>query len=211
MSKHHHKITSPVATPELLYSTGSPIGNQSSDTITSPAAIPELLYSTGSPMGKQRNDHHTDSDHRDIDGGQPTTYIPTVTNTQTTLLDRVIARVSKNPLDVFTESPTATVPLRLRDRIVAAVLAALCFYSAIILFSISYHLDTTNHITLFGCVTSACAALYWIVISGLVFSFYTRNADFMHIFRLSIQFQIFILMIGSLGNVAASKLFSMLP
>jgi hypothetical protein len=157
-------------------------------------------------MGTQSSDHHSNGEYHNINGGQPAVYIPTVTNTQT-YFDRFIARLAKHRLDFFADSPTATAPLRPRDRIVAAVLAALCFHSAIILFSISYHLDATNNITWFGCVTSVCTALYWIGISGLVFSGYTRNADFAHVFRLSIQFQIFILTIGSLGT-GALKLFT---
>jgi hypothetical protein len=61
---------------------------------------------------------------------------------------------------------------------------------------------------MFGGVTSVCTALYWMGISGFVFRGYTSNADFAHVFRLSIQFQIFILTIGSLG-VGALKLFTL--
>jgi hypothetical protein len=172
------------------------------DKTPSTAAPPELLRSTGSPMGNQSSEHHTNGEYHDIDGGQLAKDIPAVTNTQTYF--DFIARVAKNRLDFFAESPTATAPLRPRDRIVAAVLAALCFHSAIILFSISYHLNATNSITWFGCVTSVGAALYWVVISGLVFRGYTRNADFAHVFRLSIQFQVFILTIGSLGTFSPS-------
>jgi hypothetical protein len=177
------------------------------DKTPSTTATPELLHSTGSPMGAQSSDHYTNGEYHNINDGQPAIYIPTTTNVRT-FFDRFIAHIATNRLDLFAESPTATAPLRPSDRIVAAVLAALCFHSAILLFSISYHLnlDAKNVITMFGCVTSVCTALYWIGISGLVFSGYTRNADFAHVFRLSIRFQIFIPTIGSLGTYA-SKLF----
>jgi hypothetical protein len=178
------------------------------DKTRSTAATPELLHATGSPTGNQSIDHHTNGEYQNISGGEPAIYIPPVTNARTRLIDNV----AKIRLDFFAESPTATAPLRPRDRIVAAALAALCFHSAILLFSISYHLDLEkSSISTLGCVTSVCAALYWIGISGLIFSGYTRNADFAHVFRLSIQFQIFILTIGSLGTLIASKLFALLP
>jgi hypothetical protein len=151
--------------------------------------------------------------HQDNDGSLARTRrsrisLPSVSDIEA-MIERLNSYMDRKSFDFFSESPTATSRLGRKDRVIAAAVAALCFHSSIILFKISYNLAATPaNITRFGVMTSLFVTVYWSCISGIVFSGYTRNADFPHIFRASILFQTFVLKIGFLGSFIALHIFA---
>jgi len=112
--------------------------------------------------------------------------------------------------DPFPSSKTAACALRCRDRVLAAALACITFYSAVDLYSISYTLRPALHFGLVGIIAAVAVALYWTILTCLLFSRYDRNADFVHVFRLAFVFQVFVLSIGALGNFAGAKIVSLM-
>jgi hypothetical protein len=103
---------------------------------------------------------------------------------------------------VFEESATATGPLNVGKRILAGGLGAICFHSAIVLYKISYTLHPEGELksmTIDGARSALSIVMYWTIINCIVFSGYSRRADFAHIFRASFLFSIFIYTVGAVA------------
>jgi hypothetical protein len=123
-------------------------------------------------------------------------------------LQELTAYWAKTSFDFGTPSVTEEKPLDVKQRIAAGGLGALSFHSAIVLYNISY--TTTpeiGSITLKAAGTAAVIVLYWTLISCLLFSGYNRKADFSHVFRASLLFNVFIYTVGRLESAVALRFF----
>jgi hypothetical protein len=114
----------------------------------------------------------------------------------------ILTSYFRRSIDFTISSDEVTTALEVWKRILAGGLGALSLQSAIALAYIPYKDGLViNQITLSKAVIPALVVLYWILISCLLFSGYNRKADFIHVFRASLLFNLFVVAVGHLGSL----------
>lgn len=116
------------------------------------------------------------------------------------LFEKLVESLKSYP---FAPPPDVVTTLAVWKRILAGGFGALSVQSAVALsqVSITYIIDLRklSALSLSAIPAAPLILFYWILISCILFSGYNRRADFVHIFRSSILFNLFIVAIGSLG------------
>jgi hypothetical protein len=107
--------------------------------------------------------------------------------------------------DPFAPADNVTKTLAVWKRILAGGFGALSVQSAIALSQSPNTATITlgNHRTLSEAAipASVLIVVYWLFISCILFSGYNRKSDFVHVFRASILFNLFVVAIGSMGHL----------